>query len=273
MVDFSGGTTPEGAATGDGTPDALLPYSRIYLNNIAAPNPINIASVQVSSQWSGFRNMNSPGGATNHGDIAILTLQTPLPASVPIYPIYRTPFETDSGKVILMSGYGGGGDAFNGITQPASFDIKRYGWNVATLYEPAADSPKAEVYLSDFDPPDADGNPDFTHLGFDGNPSLGNDFESIIAPGDSGGAAFIVDDKNGDGFIQSDELTLFGLTTFTFDTSDGNWPGFGAGFGGPILSAYTGFIDGAVAVPGAGDVGDAGAADGGAGLLRRRRRS
>src|SRR5262249_11104950 len=151
------------------------------------------------------------GGPSNHGDVAILTLSTPLPASVPTYPIYRTPFQNDSAKVILMTGYGGGGDASNGITQPASFDIKPYGRHVAAAYGPAANSPTAEVYLSDFDAPDANGNPDFSKTGFDGIPSLGNDFESIISPGDSGGAAFVVNDKNGDGFIQADELTLFGL--------------------------------------------------------------
>ena len=39
VVDFFGGVTPEGATTGDGQADALMPYSRVYLNNIAAPDP------------------------------------------------------------------------------------------------------------------------------------------------------------------------------------------------------------------------------------------
>ena len=188
-------------------------------------------------------------GASSHDDLAILTLATPLPSSVPFYSLYTKPFNTDTAKIILISGYGGGGDAKNGITQPASFDIKRYGWNVAAVYESQEDaptSPIAEEYLADFDPPAADGSGDITQTGFDGIASLGNDFESTIAPGDSGGAAFIVNDLNGDGIVEANELSLFGLTTFTFDTADGSWPGFGSGFGGTIISAYTGFIDAAI---------------------------
>ena len=254
VVDFFGGVTPEGATTGDGQADALMPYSRVYLNNIAAPDPIGIQSVQLAPGWNGFRNVNSPagaGGATDHNDLAILTLSSPIPASVPRYPIYHTPFDQDTAKVILMAGYGNGGDEVNGITQPASFDIKRYGWNVAAVYETSSKpgSSTAELYLADFDPSDANGNPDPTQGGFDGYTSVGNDFEATIAPGDSGGAAFLVDDINGDGIVEPDELTLFGLTTFIFDTGAGAWPSYGSGFGGPILSAYTDFIDSALGVP------------------------
>src|SRR5205814_1660697 len=117
VVDFFGGVTPEGSTTGDGQVDALLPFSRIYMNNVGAPDPIGIKSVALAPAWTGFRNANAPAGPSEHNDMAILTLNSPLPFTFPTYPIYRKPFDQDVAQIILMSGYGNAGDAVNGITQ------------------------------------------------------------------------------------------------------------------------------------------------------------
>jgi hypothetical protein len=250
VIDFAGGITPTLQPTGNGTPDALMPNTRIYLNNTAAPEPYAVSAIAVPPTWHGFNNISAPEGPNTHDDVAVLTLSTPLPASVPSYPIYRTPFDQDTPKLLLFAGYGQAGDALNGVTAPATFEVKRYGWNVTGLYEPDDETGKgAEVYLADFDPSDINGVPVFSKTGIDGGFSLGNDYEAIIGPGDSGGPAFIIDDKNQNGFVDVDEMTLFGLTTFTFDTPDGTWPNFGSAFGGTILSAYAPFIDSVVPEP------------------------
>ena len=81
-----------------------------------------------------------------------------------------------------------------------------------------------EVFQFDFDAPTS---PD----------SLGNDIETTLGGGDSGGPSF-VDDGNGG-------LKLFGINTYTtqFSWNSPEAPLFGSGGGGIVVSSYLDFIN------------------------------
>ena len=152
-------------------------------------------------------------------DFAILQLQRRLPGAVSTYPLNLGVPEL--GTNFHMAGYGLTGDGVSGFTNnSASLNVKRTGMNAVDTLGPVGDVPKT-VFGWDFDGGDA---PNFL-----GGPSLGNDVETTIAPGDSGGPALL---ENADG-----ELELFGINTFLADFSDFGLPElplFGS-FGGGVL--------------------------------------
>ena len=85
-----------------------------------------------------------------------------------------------------------------------------------------------EVWLADFDNPDGS-------AGFLGGSTLGNDIETNLGHGDSGGASFVT---------SGGEYYLAGTNTLGFRTATGPSFGFfGSGMGGMLVYPYLDWID------------------------------
>jgi hypothetical protein len=136
-------------------------------------------------------------------DLALLHLTVPLPAGMG----FPTPGNgAGIGDVITLVGFGRSGYGSYGYTTSASLTDRRFGSNVIDGFQLDDEgSGRAEVFRYDFDAPGT--------TGLTGG-SLGNDIETIIGPGDSGGAALR---QTVDGW------ELVGINTFT--------EGYGGRFG------------------------------------------
>jgi hypothetical protein len=221
----------------DGQANLDLAQTRIVFNHQASPVIYTgIDAVDLHPDYTGFNN------PAINDDIAVITLGEPIPAGVPIYPMVDEPFVHVEG--IIMAGYGRSGNGVTGDTVGASFFVKRTGQNLVTRAQLDDEgSGLLEVFAYDFDGPDAN-----TDAYGDGN-SLGNFFETTIAPGDSGGPSFLWDD-DGDAVLEIDELTVFGINTFSGSTGEGpDAPLFGSVAGGMAVASYRPFIDEIVPEP------------------------
>jgi Trypsin len=138
-----------------------------------------------------------PSYSFPYDDLAVLKLATPVPAGVPVYPVYSGAFTT--GSVITLVGYGGSGNGNVGVTVGASSSVKRTGTNSVDAFATATDTSGrlSRFFLYDFDAP--------TGSGSLGGSTTGNASETVVAVGDSGGPSFI---RSGN------ELQLFGINTF-----------------------------------------------------------
>lgn len=178
--------------------------------------------ITIHPDYSGF---NNPG---LNDDVAVLELAADLPIGMPIYDLYREPFDTIT--PIVMAGYGQSGDGENGLTVQADPTVKRIGANVAEFFILDDEGSGArEIFLFDFDAPETAGQP---------GGSLGNDIEATLSFGDSGGPAFAV--ENG-------ELLLFGVNSFLLSTPTAQAPLFGSLAGGMLVSGYADWIDAVLA--------------------------
>lgn len=128
------------------------------------------------------------------------------------------------GDVVTLAGFGRSGFGNYGYTTAASFTNRRIGGNTIESFT-MGDGGEAEIFRYTFHHPETAG-------------SLGNDVETIIAPGDSGGPV-LVEMGETYGFV--------GISTFT--------EGFGGLFGdiggGVVLEPYYDWIHGmtGVAIP------------------------
>lgn len=173
----------------------------------------------IHPSFTGFANPSI------HDDLALLRLAEPLPAAVAFPRIHSS---VDPGDVVTLVGFGRSGYGSSGYTTDASLADRRYGSNVIdSLTLDDEGSGLAELFRYDFDNPMTTGQPDG---------SLGNDLETIIGPGDSGGAALR---WNGE------EWVLVGINTFT--------EGFGGRFGdiggGVLVEPYTDWIHSTTGIP------------------------
>jgi len=222
----------------NGTSDIFLPDSAVVFNHTGDLAAIHgIDSVDVHPDYTGFNN------PTINDDVAILTLSTPIPAGVAIYPMSGDPFTTS--ESIIMVGYGTTGDAINGFDSgSASFETKRTGQNLASGFEVDDEgSGDREVFVFDFD------GPDLSTSTLDGFPTFGNHIETTLGGGDSGGPSFLWDD-DGDVIPQADELTLFGVNTFgRGGGSIPDEPAFGSQAGGMVVSSYRDWINTTTGIP------------------------
>ncbi len=225
----------------DGTIDVSPGDITVYLNqdnpanNAAGATAISVSEIQVHPDWTGFKN------PVENDDVAILTLSWPAPWGVPIYPLDPGPFI--NAELIVMAGYGTTGDGVNGfISDSANYFVKRTGQNLASLHLLDDEgSGQREVFLFDFDGPPGHETGDV----FKDGPTLGNDIEVTLGPGDSGGPSFLWNDANGNGRIEPEELTQFGINTF-LSPRDVQPPLFGSFAGGMIVSTYLAWIDSVV---------------------------
>lgn len=205
----------------DGIAD-VLPENAVFNLNFGGilTHQIAASAVTIFPGYQGFE-------ATPNNDLAILTLSEDLPDGLPIYNLNRGNLLPDS--ELIMVGYGTTGDGITGfLPRSASFDVKRVGYN--QVEDLSAFSDFEGIFLYDFDGADPATNL-FGAIGSGG--SLGNDRESSVGPGDSGGPSFI---------NQGGSLLLAGVNTFTFGVPPNlGLPGFvqgtfGTGGGGVVVS-------------------------------------
>ncbi len=177
---------------------------------------ITANELTVHPDWTGFNNPSV------NDDLAIIELSSKLPDNVPIYGLNETPFD-DTVEAHFV-GYGRSGTGVDGYTTGASFTVKRSGRNeIDIFFVDDEGSGRREVFQFDFDSPTS-------------GDSLGNDIETTLGGGDSGGPSFI-EDADGN-------LLVFGVNTYTsqFSQNSPAAPYFGSGGGGMAVSAYLDFI-------------------------------
>ena len=232
----------------DGSLDPNLSITFNLNANGDFSSTLAVASTTVHPEWTGFADL--------HNDLAIHTLATPAPVGVPIYPLLSSPMVV--GDELTLAGYGRSGFGDVGFTEPAAYDIKRSGKNIADIITPDIET-AGLLYLMDFDGIDDNG----MAIGITGGPTLGNNIETTLGFGDSGGPAFLNDNGT---------LVLAGVNTFL--TTLGITPDpplFGSLAGGIDLSNQTEWIASVVPEPASGMLLLLGVIS--AGLFRRRRSS
>ena len=150
-------------------------------------------------------------------DLALLHLTVPLPFGM----VFPTLGGAGISDVITLVGFGRSGYGDYGYTTNASLTDRRFGSNVIDSFQLDDEgSGRAEVFRYDFDAPGT--------TGLTGG-SLGNDIETIIGPGDSGGAALK---------LTANGWALVGINTFT----EGYGGRFGDTGGGVLVDPYTDWI-------------------------------
>lgn len=202
----------------DGLPDAgITTNSKFYLNDGGSPSStLNISSVDIHPDFTGFA---TEGG---YDDMAVVTLASSVPTGTTKYSIRNTGMATN--ELIHLVGYGisGFGDV-GGVEVLPDFNVKRSGQNHADLFFVDDEgSGVDEVFIFDFDGP--------TGTGFIGGGTLGNDKETAIRGGDSGGPAFVdVAGTTAIAGIIGFEYTIGGLAPPAGE--------FGTMGGGPMITA------------------------------------
>jgi len=174
----------------DGLVDPGLQVSVYFNNQAGEPTVIQADGLDIYPEYQGF-------SATLNEDLAIVSLSEPIPEGVPIYAIQQEPIATD--QIITFVGYGLSGNGDTGYLDGSDdFTVKRVGQNqvedfsnLPSLFQVFLPENINDIYLFDFDGPTEDSNL-FNLLG--SGPTLGNEVESNLAPGDSGGPAFVWQD-------------------------------------------------------------------------------
>ncbi|MEX2455087.1 MAG: trypsin-like serine protease [Rhodospirillaceae bacterium] len=200
----------------DGVMDANITGITFNLNfggNLS--QQLSYSTLDMHPDFAGFDN-----GV--HDDIAVLTLGSAIAGGVPIYDFATSVLPT--GTVMTLVGYGrsGSGDG-GGYTVGSSDTVKRTGQNVYdSFFLDDEGSSQREVFMYDFDAP--------------ANPTgLGNDVETTLGPGDSGGPMLVSDGLGG--------YLIAGVSTFT----TGNAPDFGSGGGGVLINPYLDWVTAIIA--------------------------
>jgi Trypsin len=174
---------------------------------------------ETHPDYTGF---NSP---SVNDDLAVITLSESLPALVPTYSLANSDMVAGTTHLYLV-GYGRSGDGVRGYSTGASFIVKRDGENMVDAFygqDDGGTTPVNEVFRFDFDGPKASTNKM-------GGRTLGNDKETTLGGGDSGGPSFVLVDG---------VYYLAGVNTFT---QGFNAPKFGSLGGGINVFPYTGWI-------------------------------
>jgi hypothetical protein len=200
----------------DGLPDAGW-NATLHLPGIGA---FGVAEAFTLLSFSGFANPSV------NDDLALLRLAAPLPLGMG-YPTLGK--GAGLGDVITLVGFGRSGYGSYGYTSNASLTDRRYGSNVIDSFRLDDEGSGAfEIFDYDFDAPENTGLP---------GGSLGNDMETIIGPGDSGGAALR---QKPDGSWE-----LVGINTFT----EGYGGRFGDTGGGVLVEPYLEWIYQTTGIP------------------------
>jgi hypothetical protein len=156
-----------------------------------------------------------------YDDLAVIRLQSPVPAEVLIHPVREAPLE--AGQQVTLVGHGASGNGNVGVSVPGSSSVRRVGRNVVdSIRDTTDDSGRTSAFfLFDFDGPSGNGSL--------GAGTLGNAVETGAAGGDSGSPVFA--DIDG-------ATWLVGLTTFVASTAQGAPVDyrFGTLGGGMVLS-------------------------------------
>jgi len=228
----AGGFSYIGSATAISPNWILTAGHNLDLNDVGSPTPglsINFnlpgfGTYSASSFYTcpGFTGFGNP---SIQNDLGLIYLANPLPAGV-LYPSLNGNLST--GTEFLMAGFGRSGYGNYGYTTSATVTDRRIGYNVVNSFQ--TDQGGAgfnAIFLYDFSSPDTTGQP---------GGSLGNNLESIIGPGDSGGPALVADGSGYD---------IAGVNTFV----EGYGGHFGDIGGGIVLAPYLDWISSVTAMP------------------------
>lgn len=229
----SGGATYKGSAVALSSDWVLTAGHNVDLNDDGLPDAswngsfhspeygvFFVTDVYTVASFTGFANPSV------NDDLALLRLSTPLPLGMG-YPTLGA--GAGIGDVVTLVGYGRSGYGSYGYTTNASLTDRRYGSNVLDSFQTDDEgSGVFEVFRYDFDDP--------ATTGLSGG-SLSNDIETIIGPGDSGGAALRM---GADG-----RWELVGINTFT----EGYGGRFGDIGGGVLVDPYEDWILAVTRIP------------------------
>lgn len=197
----------------------------------ALSHQISAANISIHPDFTGFDN------PAINDDLAIITLSSPLPAGVPIYEIAAVPMLTYS---LTLAGYGTSGDGVDGYSVDPSFSVKRWGRNQLEAHRLDDElSGAREVFFYDFE--DSANVVGTDLFGPSNQTSFGNDLETLVGGGDSGGPAFLED-----GF---GNLYLAGVNTFGGAVAGAPVGKFGEFGGGIWLESYLPWIETVVPEP------------------------
>lgn len=201
---------------GDGSIDVQPSDVKFNLNYTGdLSSTVQAQSIQLHPDWTGFFN------PAINDDLALVTLLSPLPSSLPILPLLSNPDPTLPPNVqpMILAGYGRSGNGDTGFSQPFTLKVKRLGANLLeAIFFDDEGSDNVEVFFYDFEDADDVNGTDVFGIPF----SFGNDLETIVGPGDSGGPMFTIDFGSGQIFIA-------GINTATFGSLDGLYGDIGAG--------------------------------------------
>jgi hypothetical protein len=156
-----------------------------------------------------------------YDDLGILQLASPVPAGIPVYPMYGGSLQT--GLILVLAGYGESGNGNVGPNIGAATGVKRTGQNSLDELTPTLDNSglTSRFFVYDFDGPTGNGPL--------GGPTLGNAIETMVAAGDSGGPSFIQ---------VGSSLQVLGINTFAASTVANQSPTYTFGnLGGGIVAA------------------------------------
>ncbi len=194
----------------------------VWSGNLHLPGygVFGVAQAYTNPGFTGFANPSI------NDDLALLRLAEPLPLGMG-FPTLGS--GAGIGDVITLVGFGRSGYGSYGYTTTASLNDRRFGFNmIDSLTADDEGSGAFEVFRYDFDDPGTTGLP---------GGSLGNDVETIIGPGDSGGAALR---QKPDGSWE-----LVGINTFT----EGYGGRFGDVGGGVLVDPYADWIYQVTGIP------------------------
>lgn len=197
----SGGFSYRGSGTAISPNWVLTAGHNLDLNDNGTPD----AGLNISFNLPGFGVYSASGfytapGFTGFGnpsvqrDLGLLYLSTPLPAGV-LYPSLNGSLQIGSQVTLVSFGRSAYGDY--GYTTFASLTDRRIGQNrIDSFHLDDLGGGFPAIFRYDFDSPDSTGLP---------GGSLGNNLETLIGPGDSGGPLLL---DNGGGY------SLVGVNTF-----------------------------------------------------------
>ena len=184
--------------------------------------------VQLNPDFTGF------GNPAVNDDLAVVTLELPIPTGVPIYEIW--PSVLGTGARLELVGYGKSGYGTSGYTTSASSITKRLGANkMDNRANDDEGSGLYEVWRGDFDGPTSSSN---KYGGSSpANLTLGNDVETTLGQGDSGGPGFYYNSGE-------DQYYMASVNTFIFSFGAAPEPPlFGSGMGGILIHPYLSWIN------------------------------
>jgi hypothetical protein len=221
----SGGWNYKGSGTAISPNWVLTAGHNLDTNDDGAPD----AGLAIDFHLPGFGSFTATAFHTFPGftgfaqpsvqrDLGLLYFATPLPADL-VFPALACDLQL--GEEVALVGYGRSGYGSYGYTTSASLTDRRIGYNLVDMF--TLDDQGGgfnALFRYDFDAPDTYGQP---------NGSLGNDVESLIGPGDSGGPLLV---NVGGGYA------LAGVNTFT----EGYGGRFGDVGGGVVLEPYLDWI-------------------------------
>jgi hypothetical protein len=221
----------------------------------SATDLITASQVTIHPDYRGFGICPDGTFGCVNDDLAIIRLSKALPDTARIYRIAEE--EVAPNTAFTMVGYGTSGDGVNGYTVAPSFFVKRVGANIYDLFDTddeAGFAPSAprEVWYYDFDGTRGGIFRDtFCILGLACSAYLGNDVETHLGGGDSGGPSFI---RSSTGEYLLVANNTFGIN-FCYPDDPRDALGrcrrgdFGDAGGGILLHSYLGWIRSTAEIP------------------------